>query len=245
MTEHPNLRITPLSTRMNAQANELIKPTLSRTYTPTLSNLWFKAIKTNKLVEYAVKKEAEKSLTDANYKKAYESYTPEVTAQIIKVNNQNKAKELLAKAKAEGADFGKLAKENSTDTKTKNKGGEVKFDSTSTEVPTAVQKAAFALEANGISEVVTVKTSATSTSYYIVKVNSKKKKSDNWKDYKTQLKKMVLGQKQNDRTFIQKVVAKELQAANIKVKDQAFQNLFSQYVKSDNKSTSSSSSSSK
>ena len=194
-------------------------------------------IKTNKLVEYAVKKEAEKSLTDANYKKAYESYTPEVTAQIIKVNNQNKAKELLAKAKAEGADFGKLAKENSTDTKTKNKGGEVKFDSTSTEVPTAVQKAAFALEANGIS--------ATSTSYYIVKVNSKKKKSDNWKDYKTQLKKMVLGQKQNDRTFIQKVVAKELQAANIKVKDQAFQNLFSQYVKSDNKSTSSSSSSSK
>ena len=202
-------------------------------------------IKTNKLVEYAVKKEAEKSLTDANYKKAYESYTPEVTAQIIKVNNQNKAKELLAKAKAEGADFGKLAKENSTDTKTQNKGGEVKFDSTSTEVPTAVQKAAFALEANGISEVVTVKTSATSTSYYIVKVNSKKKKSDNWKDYKTQLKKMVLGQKQNDRTFIQKVVAKELQAANIKVKDQAFQNLFSQYVKSDNKSTSSSSSSSK
>ena len=202
-------------------------------------------IKTNKLVEYAVKKEAEKSLTDANYKKAYESYTPEVTAQIIKVNNQNKAKELLAKAKAEGADFGKLAKENSTDTKTKNKGGEVKFDSTSTEEPTAVQKAAFALEANGISEVVTVKTSATSTSYYIVKVNSKKKKSDNWKDYKTQLKKMVLGQKQNDRTFIQKVVAKELQAANIKVKDQAFQNLFSQYVKSDNKSTSSSSSSSK
>ena len=161
-------------------------------------------IKTNKLVEYAVKKEAEKSLTDANYKKAYESYTPEVTAQIIKVNNQNKAKELLAKAKA-----------------------------------------AFALEAKGISEVVTVKTSATSTSYYIVKVNSKKKKSDNWKDYKTQLKKMVLGQKQNDRTFIQKVVAKELQAANIKVKDQAFQNLFSQYVKSDNKSTSSSSSSSK
>ena len=91
----------------------------------------------------------------------------------------------------------------------------------------------------------TVKTSATSTSYYIVKVNSKKKKSDNWKDYKTQLKKMVLGQKQNDRTFIQKVVAKELQAANIKVKDQAFQNLFSQYVKSDSKSTSSSSSSSK
>lgn len=48
-------------------------------------------IRTNKLVEYAVKKAAEKELTDANYKKAYESYTPEVTAQIIKVDNQDKA----------------------------------------------------------------------------------------------------------------------------------------------------------
>ena len=51
MAEHPNLRITPLSTHMNTQTNELIKPTLSRTYAPTLSNLWFKAIKTNKLNE--------------------------------------------------------------------------------------------------------------------------------------------------------------------------------------------------
>lgn len=202
-------------------------------------------IRTNKLVEYAVKKAAEKELTDANYKKAYESYTPEVTAQIIKVDSQDKAKEVLEKAKAEGADFGQIAKENSTDTKTKDKGGEVKFDSASTDVPDAVKKAAFALEANGISDVITVKSSTYSSSYYIVKLNSKSEKSANWKDYKKQLKNVILTQKQNDRTFIQKIVAKELQAANIKVKDQAFQSLFSQYVKSDSKSTSSSSSSSK
>lgn len=202
-------------------------------------------IRTNKLVEYAVKKAAEKELTDANYKKAYESYTPEVTAQIIKVDSQDKAKEVLEKAKAEGADFGQIAKENSTDTKTKDKGGEVMFDSASTDIPDAVKKAAFALEANGISDVITVKSSTYSSSYYIVKLNSKSEKSANWKDYKKQLKNVILTQKQNDRTFIQKIVAKELQAANIKVKDQAFQSLFSQYVKSDSKSTSSSSSSSK
>ena len=200
-------------------------------------------IRTNKLVEYAVKKAAEKELTDANYKKAYESYTPEVTAQIIKVDSEDKAKEVLEKAKAEGADFGQIAKENSTDTKTKDKGGEVKFDSASTDVPDAVKKVAFSLEANGISDVITVKSSTYSSSYYIVKLKSEK--SANWKDYKKQLKNVILTQKQNDRTFIQKIVAKELQAANIKVKDQAFQNLFSQYVKSDSKSTSSSSSSSK
>lgn len=49
MAEHPNLKLTPLSTRMNAQANELIKPTLSRTDTPTLSSLWFKAIKSEQI----------------------------------------------------------------------------------------------------------------------------------------------------------------------------------------------------
>ena len=36
---------------MNAQTDDLIKPTLSRTDTPTLSNLWFKALKTNELNE--------------------------------------------------------------------------------------------------------------------------------------------------------------------------------------------------
>lgn len=51
MVEHPNLKLTPLCTRMNAQIDDLIKPTLSRTCTPTLSNLWFKAIKTNELNE--------------------------------------------------------------------------------------------------------------------------------------------------------------------------------------------------
>ena len=49
MAEHPNLKLTPLSTHMNAQADELIKPTLSRTYTPTRSSLWFKAIKSERI----------------------------------------------------------------------------------------------------------------------------------------------------------------------------------------------------
>ncbi len=95
-------------------------------------------IRTNKLVEYAVKQVAEKELTDENYK-AYDAYTPEVTARIIKLTDEAKAKEVLA-AQAEGADFAQLAKDNSTDTATKDNGGEVKFDSTSTTVPTEVQK---------------------------------------------------------------------------------------------------------
>lgn len=75
-------------------------------------------IRTSKLVELAVKKVAEAELTDEAYKKAFDEYTPDVTAQIIRLNNEDKAKE-VRKAKAEGADFAQLAKDNSTDEKQK------------------------------------------------------------------------------------------------------------------------------
>lgn len=76
-------------------------------------------IRTSKLVELAVKKAAEAELTDDAYKKAFDEYTPDVTAQIIRLDNEDKAKEVLEKAKAEGADFAQLAKDNSTDEKQK------------------------------------------------------------------------------------------------------------------------------
>ena len=191
-------------------------------------------IRTSKLVEYAVKKAAEAELTDENYKKAYEEYTPEVTAQIIKLDSEDKAKEVLAKAKESGADFAQLAKDNSTDEKTKANGGEITFDSASTELPAAVKKAAFALDVDGVSDVTTAPgTQAYTSNIYIVKLTKKSEKSANWEDYKEKLQSIILTQKQNDATFVQGVIGKELQAANIKVKDQAFQNIFTQYIQGD------------
>lgn len=187
-------------------------------------------IRANKLVEYAVKKAAEKEATDDNLKQLFDSYTPEVTANIIQLDSEDKAKEVLDKAKADGADFAQLAKDNSTDSATKDKGGEVKFDSGSTDVPDAVKSAAFGLDVNGVSDVITVTNSQTyTTSYYIVKVTKKTDKSKNWEDYKKRLKEIYLADKEKDATFIQSVVAQELKDANIKVKDQAFQSLFAQY----------------
>ena len=201
-------------------------------------------IRTSKLVEYAVKKAAEAELTDENYKKAFEEYTPEVTAQIIKLDSEDKAKEVLAKAKESGADFAQLAKDNSTDEKTKENGGEITFDSASTELPDVVKKAAFALDVNGISDVITAPgTQAYTSSFYIVKLTKKSEKSSNLDDYKEKLKTIILTQKQNDATFVQGVISKELQDANIKVKDQAFQNIFTQYIKGETTADSSSSAS--
>jgi len=188
-------------------------------------------IRTSKLVEFAVKKAAEAELTDENYKKAYDEYTPEVTAQIIKLDSEDKAKEVLAKAKESGADFAQLAKDNSTDEKTKANGGEITFDSASTELPDVVKKAAFALDVDGVSDVITAPGKQAYTSnFYIVKLTKKSEKSANWEDYKEKLKTVILTQKQNDTTFVQGIIGKELQEANIKVKDQTFQSIFTQYI---------------
>ena len=174
-------------------------------------------IRTSKLVELAVKKAAESELTDEAYQKAFESYTPDVTAQIIRLDNEDKAKE---------------------------NGGEITFDSASTELPEQVKKAAFALDVNGVSDVITATgTQAYSSQFYIIKVTKKTEKSSNIEDYKEKLKTIILTQKQNDSAFVQGVIGKELQAANIKVKDQAFQNIFTQYIGGGDSSSSSSSSS--
>ena len=200
-------------------------------------------IRTSKLVELAVKKAAENELTDEAYQKAFESYTPDVTARIIRMDNEDKAKEVLEKAKAEGADFAQLAKDNSNDDKTKENGGEITFDSASTELPEQVKKAAFALDVNGVSDVITATgTQAYSTQYYIIKLTKKTEKSSNLDDYEEKLKTVILAQKQNDSSFVQSVIGKEFQAANIKVKDPVFQNIFAQYVGGADSNSSSSSS---
>ena len=69
-----------------------------------------KQIRSNMLLEYAVSQAAKKDIKESDYKTAFESYTPEVTAQIIKLDSEDKAKEVLEAAKAEGADFAKNCK---------------------------------------------------------------------------------------------------------------------------------------
>ncbi|TCD46605.1 foldase PrsA [Streptococcus sp. X16XC17] len=198
-------------------------------------------IRNNKLVEYAVRKAAEKELTDENYKAAYDAYTPEVKARIIKLEDEAKAKEVLAQAQAEGADFAALAKENSKDADTAEKGGEITFDSTSTKVAKELQTAIFALDAGqvGATVVPVVDMTTYQTAYYVVKLESKTEKSAKWEDYKDTLKKSILTSKEKDSTFISSVVSKALKEANVKVKDDAFQSILSQYISSENSSSSS------
>lgn len=63
------------------------------------------------MVEYAVRETAKKELTTEAYKKAYETYTPTMAAQVIALDSEETAKSVLEELKAEGADFAAIAKE--------------------------------------------------------------------------------------------------------------------------------------
>ncbi len=201
-------------------------------------------IRSNLLLEYAVDQAISKELTDEAYKKAFESYTPEITANVIKLDSEEKANEVLASVKAEGADFAQIAKENSTDASTKDKGGEIKFDSGTTTVPTRVKEAASKLDVNGISDVVIVPASQNNAgSYYIVKVTKKEEKGSDWKKYEKRLKEILTAGRKNDANFIRSIIAKAMTNANIKVKDDAFKATFNQYMQNIGATTGDSSSS--
>ncbi|HFZ6894417.1 TPA: peptidylprolyl isomerase PrsA [Streptococcus agalactiae] len=185
-------------------------------------------IRTTMLVEYAVKEVAKKELTEANYKEAYKNYTPETSVQVIKLDAEDKAKSVLKDVKADGADFAKIAKEKTTAT---DKKVEYKFDSAGTSLPKEVMSAAFKLDKNGVSDVVsTVDSTTYKTSYYIIKVTDKTEKKSDWKSYKNRLKEVILKDKTSDRAFQNKVISKALEKANVKIKDKAFAGILSQYA---------------
>ncbi|HFZ9626288.1 TPA: peptidylprolyl isomerase PrsA [Streptococcus agalactiae] len=185
-------------------------------------------IRTTMLVEYAVKEAAKKELTEANYKEAYKNYTPETSVQVIKLDAEDKAKSVLKDVKADGADFAKIAKEKTTAT---DKKVEYKFDSAGTTLPKEVMSAAFKLDKNGVSDVVsTVDSTTYKTSYYIIKVTDKTEKKSDWKSYKNRLKEVILKDKTSDGAFQNKVISKALEKANVKIKDKAFAGILSQYA---------------
>lgn len=174
---------------------------------------------------------ANMDIGDDELKAAWDSFHPEVEAQLIKLTSEDDAKDVLKEAQKDGADFSKLAKEKSTDTATAEDGGTVKFDSTSTTVPAEVQTAAFALKDGEISEVISATDASTyTTSYYIVKMVKNQDKGNDMDKYKDQITEIAQNTLLNDSTFVAKTIGKELKAANVKMKDEDLADILSDYV---------------
>lgn len=189
--------------------------------------------------------ESHVDVKDEDIKTAWESFHPEVEAQILSVATEDEAKEIKAELD-KGGDFTKIAKEKSTDTATKEDGGKVKFDSTSTTVPAAVQDAAFKLKNDEVSDpIAATDSSGYQTTYYLVKMTKTSSKGNDLEPYKDQLKKIAKETMMSDQTFVAKVVSDELTEANVKIKDEAFKDVLSGYMQTENTSASEETSSSK
>lgn len=169
-------------------------------------------------------------ITDKDLKSAWDSFHPEVTARIILASSEDEAKEIKKQLDDKG-DFAKIAKEKSQDSTTKKDGGEIKFDSQSTTVPSEVKEAAFKLKDGEVSDVITAMDSSTyQSSYYIVKMEKNSSKGNDMDKYKKELKQIAEDTKIADQTFSSEVIAKELKKANVKIKDDSFENILSDFL---------------
>ncbi|UXC26390.1 peptidylprolyl isomerase [Enterococcus raffinosus] len=169
-------------------------------------------------------------ITDKDLKSAWDSFHPEVTARIILASSEDEAKEIKKQLDDKG-DFAKIAKEKSQDSTTKEDGGEIKFDSQSSTVPSEVKEAAFKLKNGEVSDVITAMDSSTyQSSYYIVKMEKNSSKGNDMDNYKKELKQIAEDTKIADQTFSSEVIAKELKKANVKIKDDSFENILSDFL---------------
>ncbi|NBA63578.1 peptidylprolyl isomerase [Enterococcus mundtii] len=170
------------------------------------------------------------NLTDEDLKKAWDSFHPEVEAQLIKFASEDEAKE-SKKAIDNGEDFSKLANEKSIDTETKEDGGEINFDSQTTNVPNEVKKEAFKLNEGEVSDVITAKNTITNADeYFIVKMVKQQAKGNDMAKHKNKLEEIATEAKIADPEFQKDVLRKELKEANVKIKDEAFKQVLSPFI---------------
>jgi foldase protein PrsA len=144
---------------------------------------------TRKILEPRIK------ITDAEMKtyfdenKATFAQDEQVKASHILVADEKTANEVKDKL-AKGEDFAKLAKEYSTDTGTKDNGGDLGFFKKGDMVP-EFETAAFSLGVNEISEPI-----KTDYGYHIIKVVDKKASTDaKYEDHKAEVKEAIMSEK--------------------------------------------------
>ncbi|NYZ57686.1 peptidyl-prolyl cis-trans isomerase [Lactococcus lactis] len=173
----------------------------------------------------------ETQYTDANLKKAWESYHPDVTAYVVSETSKDAATKALDAAKKDDAGKASFEKTNAE--------SKVTFNSTSTSVPTEVQTAAFKLKNGEFSDVIESTSSSTgATSYYIVEMVKISEKGTDMNKYKKELQNVIKTEKEQDTTFVSGVIAKYLKKNNVTVKESAFASLFSQFTQTSSSSSS-------
>ncbi|MFD1466376.1 peptidylprolyl isomerase [Lapidilactobacillus mulanensis] len=191
-------------------------------------------IRTNMLTEAALKDS--KKITAKKLAAQWKTYEPKVEVQYIltktKAEGEAVIKELDA-AENTTANFGKVAKEKSTDTTTKDNQGKLgtTFDDTDTSLNSDFKTAAFKLKTGEYTKA-PVKTSDGYQVIRMIKNPGKGKQSDHTAALKTRIYNTWL----SDSTVMQKVLAKVIKKANVDIKDSDLKDVLSSYTSSSSSS---------
>ncbi|MFL0491422.1 MULTISPECIES: peptidylprolyl isomerase PrsA [Bacillus] len=163
----------------------------------------------------AMNEAVKKSVTEKDVK---DHYKPDIKASHILVSDENEAKEIKKKLDA-GASFEELAKQESQDLLSKEKGGDIGYFASGTMTP-EFETAAYKLKVGQISDPV-----KSSNGYHIIKLTDKKDLKP-YNEVKDSIRKNLEDERIADPTFSQKLLQDELKKANIKINDSDLKDTF-------------------
>ncbi|ANS46789.1 peptidylprolyl isomerase [Bacillus thuringiensis] len=163
----------------------------------------------------AMNEAIKKSITEKDVK---DHYKPEIKASHILVSDENEAKEIKSKLDA-GASFEELAKQESQDLLSKDKGGDLGYFNSGTMAP-EFETAAYKLNVGQISNPV-----KSSNGYHVIKLTDKKDLKP-YDEVKNSIRKNLEEERTADPAFSQKLLQEELKKANIKINDSDLKDTF-------------------
>ncbi|MBE7144520.1 peptidylprolyl isomerase PrsA [Bacillus paranthracis] len=163
----------------------------------------------------AMNEAIKKSITEKDVK---DHYKPEIKASHILVSDENEAKEIKKKLDA-GASFEELAKQESQDLLSKEKGGDLGYFNSGRMAP-EFETAAYKLKVGQISNPVT-----SPNGYHIIKLTDKKELKP-YDEVKDSIRKNLEEERISDPIFGKKLLQNELKKANIKINDSELEDTF-------------------
>ncbi|MFJ8414925.1 peptidylprolyl isomerase PrsA [Bacillus paramycoides] len=164
----------------------------------------------------AMNEAIKKSVTEKDVK---DYYKPEIKASHILVSDENEANEIKKKLDA-GASFEELAKKESQDIASKDKGGDLGYFGAGKMTP-EFEKAAYKLKVGQISNPV-----KSPNGYHIIKLTDKKDLKP-YDEVKDSIRKNIEEERLADPSYSQKLLQDELKKANIKISDSDLKDTFS------------------
>ncbi|CUB10041.1 Foldase protein PrsA 2 precursor [Bacillus cereus] len=163
----------------------------------------------------AMNEAIKKSVTEKDVK---DHYKPEIKASHILVSDENEAKEIKKKLDG-GASFEELAKQESQDLLSKEKGGDLGYFNSGKMAP-EFETAAYKLKIGQISNPV-----KSPNGYHIIKLTDKKELKP-YDEVKDSIRKNLEEERIADPTFGKKLLQNELKKANIKINDSELEDTF-------------------